>query len=253
MSDQHDNETSFTAPTIEELAELFPGHSDFSFIAQGGMGAVYYAVQNSLDREVALKILPKELAQDEEFREQFQAEAKAMAKLNHPTLIAIYDFGQAGDYLFISMEFVKGKALHYSIYVTSNLATFSSTRKPDQKSATSDSPQPQAMVMTAPSMALQDTPHQKSPKTPLPSITALISSLLALCSMRCSLAKYLLKTLPNTSNLPKPPVVAKPLTTSSQKPLTSTPKNVMTPLNYSEKMFSKPSKLPLLPLLAEGL
>jgi len=108
--------TSFIAPSIEELTPLFPNYRIEAFIAQGGMGAVYKATQKSLDRTVALKILPREFGNDAKFRASFEAEAKAMARLNHPNLISVYDFGKVDGMLFIMMEYVKGKALYYSIH-----------------------------------------------------------------------------------------------------------------------------------------
>jgi serine/threonine protein kinase len=86
------------------------------FIAQGGMGAVYLAKQISLDREVAVKILPRELSADPEFRASFQTEARAMARLNHPNLISIYDSGDVDGMLYIAMEYVPGKSLYHSAW-----------------------------------------------------------------------------------------------------------------------------------------
>jgi serine/threonine protein kinase len=109
----------FTPPTLEELAAVFPQFEVLSFIGQGGMGAVYKARQKQLDRIVALKILPPSIGQDPAFAERFAREARAMARLNHPGIVTIYDFGQAqtgGDrvraelYYFI-MEFVDGVSL----------------------------------------------------------------------------------------------------------------------------------------------
>ena len=116
MSDTPPNPVEFVAPSIEELTPLFPAYEIEAFIAQGGMGAVYRATQRSLDRPVAIKILPREFGEDESFRASFEAEAKAMAKLNHPNLIGVYDFGDIDGMLFIVMEFVEGKALYYSVH-----------------------------------------------------------------------------------------------------------------------------------------
>jgi len=110
------SQTEFVAPPLEELAPLFPAYELLDFIAQGGMGAVYRARQKSLDRTVAIKILPREFGDDQQFREAFEAEAKAMARLNHPNLIAVYDFGDIEGMLYIIMEFVDGKALYYSAH-----------------------------------------------------------------------------------------------------------------------------------------
>lgn len=106
----------FTAPTVEELAPLFPGYEIESLIACGGMGAVFCAIQKSLDRTVAIKILPRELSSDAAFCASFEAEAKAMARLNHPNLIGVYDFGEVHGMLYIVMEFVPGQSLYHSAY-----------------------------------------------------------------------------------------------------------------------------------------
>lgn len=110
------SQDDFTPPTIEEISNLLPAYEILSFIAKGGMGAVYMATQKSLDRPVAIKILPRHFGEDAEFRASFEAEAKSMAKLNHPNLIGIYDFGQVDGLLYIIMEMVQGKSLYHSAY-----------------------------------------------------------------------------------------------------------------------------------------
>lgn len=115
MSDTPEH-AGFQAPEPAELSPLFPGYEIEGLIATGGMGAVYRAVQKSLDRTVALKILPKELSKDAAFCDGFEAEAKAMARLNHPNLIGVYDFGAVNDMLFIIMEYVPGKSIYHSAY-----------------------------------------------------------------------------------------------------------------------------------------
>lgn len=113
MSDSSDV-AGFVAPEVADLALLFPGYEIQSLIATGGMGAVYCAVQKSLDRTVALKILPLELSKDAAFCASFEAEAKAMARLNHPNLIGVYDFGEINGMLYIIMEFVPGNSIYHS-------------------------------------------------------------------------------------------------------------------------------------------
>jgi serine/threonine protein kinase len=108
--------TLFLAPDIAQLAPLFPGYEIEFLIATGGMGAVYSAVQKSLDRTVAIKILPREFSKDAAFCASFEAEAKAMARLNHPNLISVYDFGEVDGMLYIIMEFVPGKSLFHSAH-----------------------------------------------------------------------------------------------------------------------------------------
>jgi serine/threonine protein kinase len=106
--------SAFVAPDPAELAPLFPGYDIEGLIATGGMGAVYQALQRSLDRTVAIKILPQEFSQDEAFCTIFEAEAKAMAKLNHPNLIGVYDFGEVAGMLYIIMEYVPGQSVFHS-------------------------------------------------------------------------------------------------------------------------------------------
>ncbi|MBI3269541.1 MAG: protein kinase [Planctomycetes bacterium] len=83
------------------------------FIGRGGMGAVYKALQPNLDRVVALKVLPYSLARDPDFVTRFNREAKTLANLNHPNIVAIYDMGHdAGVYYFV-MEYVDGVTLRH--------------------------------------------------------------------------------------------------------------------------------------------
>ncbi|MCW1921994.1 serine/threonine protein kinase [Luteolibacter arcticus] len=108
--------TSFEAPSLEVLAGLLPAYEFDSFIAQGGMGAVYKARQKALDRDVAIKVLPRELGADPAFHQSFETEARAMARLNHPNLIGVYDSGDIDGMLYIVMEYVNGKSLYHSAY-----------------------------------------------------------------------------------------------------------------------------------------
>ena len=98
----------FTPPGIEELAPKFPQLEIIELIGRGGMGAVYKARQKELDRIVALKILPPGIGDDAAFAERFAREAKALARLNHPGIITIHDFGRADGLYFFVMEFVDG-------------------------------------------------------------------------------------------------------------------------------------------------
>lgn len=95
-------------PTVEELQELLPQYEISSLLGRGGMGAVYMGRQVSLDRRVAIKILSHALA-DAGFVERFKNEARAMARLTYPGIVAVYDFGEtARGLLYIVMEFVEG-------------------------------------------------------------------------------------------------------------------------------------------------
>lgn len=80
-------------------------------IGRGGMATVYKAMQASLNREVALKVLPAYFAHDSEFVERFRREALAVAKLRHPNIINVYSFHQEDDTFYIAMEYVDGGSL----------------------------------------------------------------------------------------------------------------------------------------------
>jgi len=102
----------FTPPPVAELAPLFPQLEILELIGQGGMGAVYKARQKELDRIVALKILPPGIG-DAAFAERFAREAKALARLNHPGIVTIYEFGRSNGLFFFLMEFVDGVTLRH--------------------------------------------------------------------------------------------------------------------------------------------
>jgi len=102
------NAHAFSAPSPAELAPHFPQLEILELIGQGGMGAVYKAKQIRLDRIVALKALPKDADRSQEFADRFNREAKAMARLSHPNIIAIHDYGEAGGWFYFVMEFVDG-------------------------------------------------------------------------------------------------------------------------------------------------
>jgi predicted Ser/Thr protein kinase len=111
VSQAESRQVPFVAPTPDELAKLFPQLEILDFLGQGGMGAVYRARQKALDRVVALKILPPGIGQDPAFAERFAREARAMAKLNHPGVVTLYEFGQAEGQFYFLMEFVDGVSL----------------------------------------------------------------------------------------------------------------------------------------------
>ncbi|MEO8351386.1 MAG: serine/threonine-protein kinase [Chthoniobacteraceae bacterium] len=99
------------APAPEEIAPLFPQFDIIALLGRGGMGVVYQARQPQLDRLVALKILPPETAGDPAFAARFSQEARALARLSHPNIVAVHDFGQAGDLYYLIMEYVDGTNL----------------------------------------------------------------------------------------------------------------------------------------------
>jgi serine/threonine protein kinase len=106
----------FNPPSLAELAPMFPQLEILELIGKGGMGAVYKARQKELDRLVALKILPPGIGHDGAFAGRFAREAKALAKLNHPGIVTLYEFGQADGLFFFLMEFVDGVNLRQLLH-----------------------------------------------------------------------------------------------------------------------------------------
>lgn len=94
--------------TIEDLAPHFPQLDIIECLGRGGMGVVYKARQKSLNRLVALKLLAPERADDPQFAARFEKEAQALAALNHAHIVGVYDFGNAGGFYYLLMEFVDG-------------------------------------------------------------------------------------------------------------------------------------------------
>ena len=98
-------------PTPAEIAPHFPSFEILECLGRGGMGVVYKARQKSLNRLVALKILAPEREKDAAFAQRFTVEAETLAKLNHPGIVTIYDFGQTNGLFYLVMEFVDGVTL----------------------------------------------------------------------------------------------------------------------------------------------
>lgn len=117
--EQVDSDASQPTTAGEELEEesladvqhLFPALEIIERIGQGGMGVVYKANQKHLGRLVALKILRSKCSQDPSLAERFIREARALAKLTHPNIVGVHDFGQAGDRPYLIMEYVDGTNL----------------------------------------------------------------------------------------------------------------------------------------------
>jgi predicted Ser/Thr protein kinase len=100
---------------VEDLAPHFPQLEILECLGRGGMGVVYKARQKSLNRLVALKLLAPERAAQPGFAERFAHEARALAALSHPSIVAVHDFGQAGGFYFLLMEFVDGVNLRQAM------------------------------------------------------------------------------------------------------------------------------------------
>jgi serine/threonine-protein kinase len=89
-----------------------PGYQILSKLGAGAMATVFKARQLSLDRIVAIKVLPREMSENREYVERFYKEGKAAAKLNHPNIVQAIDVGEAGGYHYFVMEYVEGRTLH---------------------------------------------------------------------------------------------------------------------------------------------
>ncbi len=96
---------------IDSLADLLPAFEFDRLIGQDVSGALYKACHRSLDRDVAIKFLPSETGSDSRFRDSFQAKAKVMASLTHPSLIRVYDSGDLDGHLYTVMEYAHGTSL----------------------------------------------------------------------------------------------------------------------------------------------
>lgn len=108
--------SGFVPPEPAELAARFPQLEILELLGKGGMGAVYKARQPGLDRLVAVKILPPDVSHDPAFAERFTREARALARLSHPHIVAVHDFGQTDGLYYFVMEYVDGANLRQAIH-----------------------------------------------------------------------------------------------------------------------------------------
>ena len=99
----------------ERSGQQIPGYKLLGKLGAGAMATVYKGRQLSLDRLVAIKVLPRKLSQSTQFIERFYQEGRAAAQLNHPNIVQAYDVGKAGDYHYFVMEFVDGRTVYDDI------------------------------------------------------------------------------------------------------------------------------------------
>jgi len=104
-------------PQAEEQKanQQIPGYQIIRRLGAGAMATVYLARQISLDRLVAVKVLPQKFSNNPDFVNRFYAEGKAAAKLNHPNIVGALDVGKAGEYHYFVMEYVQGRTVHDDI------------------------------------------------------------------------------------------------------------------------------------------
>ncbi|TVR98909.1 MAG: serine/threonine protein kinase [Phycisphaerales bacterium] len=99
----------------ERSGQKIPGYRLLGKLGAGAMATVFKGRQLSLDRLVAIKILPKKFSANAQFIERFYAEGRAAAQLNHPNIVQAYDVGKAADYHYFVMEYVEGRTVYDDI------------------------------------------------------------------------------------------------------------------------------------------
>ncbi len=112
----HNNRTIDQTEIPPALRAHFPQLEILRVVGRGGMGIIYQARQTSLDRDVAIKVIDRTISSDAAFLERFDREAKALARLNHPNIVAVYDYGRTSDGLaYLVMEYVHGLNLREAL------------------------------------------------------------------------------------------------------------------------------------------
>ncbi|MEY2539684.1 MAG: eukaryotic-like serine/threonine-protein kinase [Verrucomicrobiota bacterium] len=106
---------TFEPPSLESLARTMDKVEPIEFIGRGGMGAVYKARQYILNRIVALKVMPPQAADGGSIIHRFEREARSLARLSHPNVVAVYDFGLADNFPYFVMDFVDGPSLRQKL------------------------------------------------------------------------------------------------------------------------------------------
>lgn len=99
----------------ERSGQKIPGYRILGKLGAGAMATVFKARQISLDRTVAIKVLPRKFTTNAQFIERFYAEGRAAAQLNHPNIVQAFDVGKAGDYHYFVMEYVDGRTVYDDI------------------------------------------------------------------------------------------------------------------------------------------
>jgi eukaryotic-like serine/threonine-protein kinase len=96
----------------KKSGQRIPGYKIIKKLGSGAMATVFLARQLSLDRDVAIKVLPRKFSDNKKFIERFYKEGRAAAQLNHPNIVGAYDVGQAGEHHYFVMEYVDGETVY---------------------------------------------------------------------------------------------------------------------------------------------
>jgi serine/threonine-protein kinase len=116
MAEQNSSSSpSKSDTTSSSVGQQIPGYQILSKLGAGAMATVFKAKQLSLDRIVAIKVLPKKFSENPEYVQRFYKEGKAAAKLNHPNIVQAIDVGEANGYHYFVMEYVEGHRLYDEI------------------------------------------------------------------------------------------------------------------------------------------
>src|SRR5690606_6991218 len=107
---------------LKSVEISIPGYRILRPLGEGGMASVFLAVQESLDREVALKVMAPALSANAEFAERFLKEGQITAKLSHPNLVTVFDIGQHGGTYYLAAEYIPGGTLRERINAGMNVA-----------------------------------------------------------------------------------------------------------------------------------
>src|SRR5256885_13536921 len=96
---------------IPKVGSTFGAYRIDALLGRGGMGVVYRAEDLRLGRNVALKLLPAEISEDQRFRERFLRESRLAASIEHAGVVPIYEAGEVGERLYIAMRYIEGRDL----------------------------------------------------------------------------------------------------------------------------------------------
>ena len=112
ITDNQVNRLKITIKESKAAIQQIPGYKILGKLGAGAMAIVYKGRQLSLNREVAIKVLPKRFSENREYVERFYKEGRAAGKLNHNNIVQAFDVGEAGGYHYFVMEYVQGKTIH---------------------------------------------------------------------------------------------------------------------------------------------